>query len=75
MLRRKPTSIKLTPDDMAIYDDFRKDLEARKAKEAQANAAAGVGAGAKGGAGSSLDPKVRQRAREERMGVGSRGGG
>jgi len=72
MLRRKPTPIKLTTEDMAIYDDFRKAQDAKKAREGAAGAG---GVGAKVLAGSSLDPKVRQKAREDRMGVGSRAGG
>lgn len=72
MLRRKPTPIKLTTDDMAIYDDFRKAQDAKKARDAAAGAG---GPGGKVSAGSSLDPKVRQKAREDRMGVGSRAGG
>lgn len=69
MLRRKPTPIKLTADDIALYDEFKRAQENKSGNGAYPN----PHDGAKTPVNTALDPRVRQRVREDRMGVaGSR---
>jgi len=60
MLRRQPTQIKLTSNDLAAYEDFKK-AQNKKQQEQQAQQASGNGI---------IDPRTRQRTREERIGLG-----
>lgn len=66
MLRRQPTSIKLTTQDLAAYDDAKRarDVEKAKGEEREALAAAA------GSATGMLDSRLRARRREERLGLG-----
>lgn len=67
MLRRKPTAIKLTADDVALYEEF------KKAKDAAGKSGNNNNPhDAKAPTNTTLDTKMRQKTREERMGVGSR---
>jgi hypothetical protein len=62
MLRRKPTAIKLTVDDLSIYEEFRREAE----KNGGGVKEESVGLGVKGRKGAG---------RDERIGVGAAGGG
>ncbi|KAK9473787.1 uncharacterized protein V1510DRAFT_402075 [Dipodascopsis tothii] len=53
MIRRNPTSIKLTAADVAIYDEHKKLMAAAAAANAKAKAAAAAAESSSSGAGSS----------------------
>lgn len=69
MLRRQPTAIKVTTNDLALYEDFRRQQEAGAAGEAASKNPLDQ---QRGPAPGTIDPRTRQRAREERIGLGSR---
>ncbi|KAH0609071.1 uncharacterized protein H6S33_001299 [Morchella sextelata] len=62
MLRRKPTPIKLTTDDLILYDEFKKaqDTKSEASNSFQESLQKVPVA---------VDQRVRQKTREERMGV------
>lgn len=66
MLRRKPTAIKLTTNDLATYDD------AKRARDEKARNAEKKAELERGGA---IDFRLRARLREERLGLGGGVGG
>ena len=62
MLRRKPTPIKLTADDVLIYEEFRREADERSGGVKEESAGQG-GKGRKG------------MGRDERIGIGAAGSG
>jgi len=66
MLRRKPTAIKLTTNDLAVYDDFKRAKDAASdTREPPVDPHDRVRLPAASG----IDPRSRQKTREERIGV------
>lgn len=63
MLRRKPTGIKLTTDDIALYEEF------KRTRETAGKSGNGNNDALKVSVDTTPDPKMRQKTREERMGV------
>ncbi|KFA60708.1 hypothetical protein S40285_09338 [Stachybotrys chlorohalonatus IBT 40285] len=74
MLRRPPTTLQITPEDLASYEDRRAREAQQAAQDAHAaRVAAYESAQAMEGVQSSPDPEVRvRRARDQRIGVSSR---
>lgn len=66
MLRRKPTGIKLTTDDIALYEEFKR---TRETAGKSSNGNTDPHDTQKASADMTPDPKVRQKTRDERMGV------
>jgi len=66
MLRRYPTAIKLTTNDLALYDDFKRsqDTSSTNPNNTTTNRLPPS---------SAIDPRSRQRTREERIGLGNTG--
>lgn len=90
MLRRPPTTLSITVEDVAAYEDrrasealqaaqqARAEAEAQAAEaRAQARAALGAAGSSGGGAAAShgSSPSATKRARDERIGLGRRPGG
>jgi hypothetical protein len=68
MLRRHPTAIKLTTNDLAVYENSKhaqKQHHQENEKGTNPHDQPQMPA-----TGAGLDPKARQRAREERIGLG-----
>jgi len=66
MLRRKPTPIKLTADDVLIYEEFRREMDERSGGGGVKEENAGQGGKGRKGV---------VAGREERIGIGSAAGG
>lgn len=66
MLRRKPTGIKLTTDDIALYEEFKRTRETTSKSN---NGNVDLHDTQKGSVDMTPDPKMRQKTRDERMGV------
>lgn len=66
MLRRKPTGIKLTTDDIALYEEFKRTRETAGKSN---NGNADPHDTQKTSVDTTPDPKMRQKTREERIGV------
>lgn len=66
MLRRKPTSIKLTTDDIALYEEFKRTRETTGKSN---NGNVDPHDTRKASVDTTPDPKMRQKSRDERMGV------
>lgn len=86
MLRRPPTTLTITAEDVAAYEDrrasetllaaqqARAEAEARARAEAATSNAASAGAAGSGMEGVQSSPSARRAARDERIGVSRRGG-
>lgn len=66
MLRRKPTGIKLTTDDIALYEEFKR---TRETAGKSGNGNTDPQDTQKVSVDTTPDPKMRQKTREERIGV------
>lgn len=66
MLRRKPTGIKLTTDDIALYEEFKRTREPMGKSN---NGNVDPHDTQKASVDTTPDPKMRQKTRDERMGV------
>ena len=73
MLRRPATTLTITSEDVAAYEDRRAREALMEVQQARMEAAQAVAEGQMEGVQSSPDPEVRvRRAREERIGVSRR---
>jgi len=67
MLRRYPTVIKLTTNDLALYEDFKRSQDTSSSTNLNNTITNRLPPS------SALDPRSRQRTREERIGLANTG--
>jgi hypothetical protein len=77
MLRRQPTAIKLTSNDLAAYEDWKRSQEqaALLAAQQKSRSSSASASAIHQGALNPLDARMRQRGRDERIGISSGSGG